>query len=69
MFGVRNSGDPTPSAERKRLYAIAERHGADFTEIRDANGTYRRWFEVVNRGEPFNSRTANAVMADVDGAK
>jgi len=65
MFGARNSDKPTPPAERKRLAAIAKRHGAEFIEIRDANRTYRRWFTCKNLGEPFDSAVARAVLADV----
>lgn len=47
---------------------IARRHGADHINYTEPDGRKRGWFACDNRGEPFNSRIAELVMADIDAA-
>ena len=57
---------------------IARRHGASLCNYTDAQckcghgckpyscpSSRRHWFACINRGEPFNSQAAAAVMADL----
>ena len=63
---------PTPQ-ESDRRQEIARRHGCDYVEINRAqaaspgiiNGNYKAWFETPNRGDPFNGRTAQAVVDEL----
>lgn len=50
--------------EYARVEAIAKSHYADFTNLNMPEGP-RFWFSCQNLGEPFNSRTAARVMAEV----
>ena len=45
---------------------IAKKHGADHINFTEPNGRERGWFAGPNRGEPFDSRLAHAVLADID---
>lgn len=45
---------------------IAKKHGADHINFTEPAGHTRGWFVGPNRGEPFNSRMASAVLADID---
>jgi hypothetical protein len=51
-----------------RADKIAERHGASHVNYTEPRGEKRGWFVCPNRGEPFDTRTAVAVMADIDAA-
>lgn len=66
IFGVANNWGRTAAWERERRHAIAERHGCEWTEIWDkASACWKSWFSCPNRGEPFDSQTADAVMREV----
>ena len=46
---------------------IAKRHGAWHVNYTDpGTGRRRGWFECHNRGEPFDRRTAAAVLSDIE---
>ena len=51
---------------------IAKKHGAwhiNYDEFRGPGQTEKRgWFACLNRGNPFDQATANAVMADIEAA-
>lgn len=47
---------------------IAAKHGAEHVNFTEPNGRERGWFSSPNRGEPFDSRLAAAVMSDIDRA-
>lgn len=47
---------------------IAKKHGAEHINFTEPTGHERGWFSGPNRGEPFDSRLASAVMADIDKA-
>ena len=47
---------------------IANKHGAEHVNFTEPTGRKRGWFAGPNRGEPFDSRLASAVMADIDRA-
>lgn len=47
---------------------IAKKHGATHVNFTEPTGRKRGWFSGPNRGEPFDSRLASAVMADIDKA-
>lgn len=49
----------------QRADEIAERRGAWLVNFTDPNGTKRHWFACKNKGEPFNGRTAAAVLDDL----
>jgi len=51
---------------RAQADRIAKRHGAMQVNHTEPGGRRRGWFECPNRGEPFDGRTAAAVMADID---
>ena len=55
--------------ERKRIDRILESHQADFVIYEEPNGELRYWFECENKGEPFDSWTANAVLKEVGEVK
>ncbi len=72
MFGMGAGWLPRKAA------AIARQHGADQVNYTDpqcrcghgcrageCRAARRHWFTVRNLGEPFNSRTAQAVLADL----
>ena len=66
IFGVSYRWGRTATWDRERRHDIAEQHGCDWTEIWDvASGRWKSWFSCPNRGEPFDSQTADAVMRDV----
>lgn len=70
LFGVSHNGGRTAGRERDRRQAIAARHGCEWTEIYDkSGGWWKSWFSCPNRGEPFDSQTADAVMRDVKEEK
>lgn len=56
-------GHLTAKADR-----IARRHGANHINYTDATGERRGWFVADNRGSPFDGRTADAVLADIEKA-
>ncbi len=47
---------------------IAKKHGAEHVNFTEPTGRERGWFAGPNRGEPFDSRLASIVMADIDKA-
>ncbi len=47
---------------------IARRHGARHINYTEPRGEKRGWFECANRGEPWDSATARAVLADIERA-
>ena len=47
---------------------IAKKHGAEHVNFTEPTGRERGWFAGPNRGEPFDSRLASVVMADIDKA-
>ena len=54
--------------DERRIDAIAQRHDAAFRVLRDDPGSplgFRTWFQCENRGAPFDSQTARAVLAAV----
>ncbi len=53
----------------KKAGQIAEKHGARLTNYTEPSGEKRHWFSCRNRGEPFDSSTANEVMAALQSAK
>lgn len=63
MFGV-SRAKPT-RAEASRMERIAKKHGAYLVEANVPGTGYQRWFCTQNLGEPFNSRTARAVLAEI----
>lgn len=50
----------------KRAAKIAKRHGAALVNYTEPNGMKRHWFESENRGEPFDSALARAVMVELE---
>jgi hypothetical protein len=65
----------------ERVRKIAAKHGADTVNYTDTAcicgkgcrphtcpQSRRHWFEIPNRGEPFNSRTEREVMAAIEQA-
>jgi hypothetical protein len=54
--------------DRRRVDAIAEKHGASFTNPRLPGDGDRYWFSGPNRGEPFDGQLARRVLAAVDAA-
>ena len=59
MFGV-GAGCVSDDLE-EQIDAIAREHGASFINARLPDGD-RHWFTCENRGAPFDSQTADAVM-------
>lgn len=57
------------ATERKRINKILESHQAEFVIYQEPNGELRYWFECENKGEPFDSWTATAVMKEVGQVK
>lgn len=62
----------------QRVAKIAQKHGATLVNYTDAQckcgygcrphsckASRRHWFAASNRGEPFNSRLAEAVLAEI----
>ena len=47
---------------------IAKKHGVEHVNFTEPTGRERGWFAGPNRGEPFDSRLASVVMADIDKA-
>lgn len=62
FFGL-HAGHLTARADR-----IARRHGAWHVNYTEPRGERRGWFACPNRGNPFDERTATAVMADIEAA-
>ena len=62
-FGV-GSHELTES-EQTRRWKIAVEHGAEFTFMRDTNGTPRYWFSCRNLGSPHDQLTERLVMAEM----
>jgi hypothetical protein len=56
------------SKEQKRIQLVAEKHEATFFTYEE-NGNFRYWFSCQNKGEPFDSWTATAVMKEVGQVK
>ena len=65
-FGVGRGAIPAKLA--KQVDAIAQKHGADFTNVKLPGEGYRYWFSCRNYGAPFDGATAKAVMADLEAA-
>ena len=66
MFGVSTHDGRTAGRERDRREAIAQRHGAAWTEIYDPpSGTWKSWFSCRNHGAPFDQQIEAAVMQEV----
>lgn len=65
MFGVGNGKISTRMGDR--IHRIAQKHGAFFTWADMGDGP-RYWFECKNRGEPFDSAIARAVLGAVSAA-
>jgi hypothetical protein len=66
MFGVAVHDGRTAGRERDRREAIAQRHGAEWTEIYDeSTGTWKSWFSCPNQGRPFDQQIEAAVMQEV----
>ena len=63
LFGVGN-GDVS-DREKSRVNRIAQKHGAAFVRYRGPEGHGRYWFSGPNRGEPFDSKMAQAVLQEV----
>lgn len=61
-FGV-HKGHLTAKAD-----AIAKRHDARHVNYTEPDGRRRGWFECRNLGNPFDQRTAAAVLGDIDAA-
>jgi hypothetical protein len=66
MFGVIRH-KPTKREERVRE-RIANKHGATFVRIKQADGGFLGGFSARNYGEPFNRSLAFAVLSDVNAA-
>lgn len=66
MFGV--SAVRPSRAAAKQMDRIAKRHGAYLVEATIPGTGYQRWFCCRNMGEPFNSRIAKDVLADIAAA-
>jgi hypothetical protein len=62
FFGL-HRGHLTAKADR-----IARKHGASHVNYTEPRGEKRWWFACRNRGEPFDSSTAKAVLADIEAA-
>lgn len=54
--------------ERRKIDAIAARHGASFVNPDLPGDGWSYWFSCPNRGEPFDRDTAHAVDADLERA-
>jgi hypothetical protein len=54
--------------EEKRIQRIAQEYEATFFTYEE-NGNFRYWFSCQNKGEPFDSWTANSVMKEVGRVK
>lgn len=65
MFGVSRE-KPTRAAAR-RMRRIAAKHGAVLVEATIPGTGYQRWYACRNRGEPFDSATARAVLDEIEG--
>lgn len=52
-------------AARRRIDAVAERHGCSFHNPTLPEGP-RYWFAGPNRGTPFDERMGTAVYADLE---
>ena len=67
MFGV-TWGLVSRRTERA-LDRIARKHGCGFVQaFRDGPDRPRSWFAGPNRGEPFDSESARAIIADAEAA-
>lgn len=64
FFGVKNG--KMDEAEQARRRRAAKKHNADFIYAELPEGP-RSWFACQNLGEPFDSETARAVMAELEG--
>jgi len=62
FFGLGDGYMPAAADE------VARKHGACLVNYTEPHGKRRHWFACPNRGEPFDSSTANAVMADIEAA-
>lgn len=62
FFGS-HKGHLTARADR-----IAAKHVAAHCNYTEPRGERRGWFACRNRGEPFDSATARAVLADIEKA-
>jgi len=65
IFGISHQ-EPT-RAQRKKMVAVAERHGAYLVEASLPGVGYQRWYCCQNLGEPFNACVERAVEEDVAG--
>jgi hypothetical protein len=62
IFGVTNG--KITKAEGRRRDKIARQHGGTFIgPVSIPGNSATGWFAIPNKGEPFNGRTANAIMA------
>jgi hypothetical protein len=65
------------AADARRWNRIAKKHGGRYVEVnrrRDSvlginHGQYQGWFEIPNRGAPFDAQTAAAVMEEIGNAR
>ena len=51
-----------------RVDKIARKHGAVHVNYTEPHGERRGWFACSNRGNPFDQRLAELVLADVEAA-
>ena len=62
MFGS-GKGHLSNRADR-----IARKHGATLVNYTEPRGEKRHWFAAKNRGNPFDERVRDAVLADLRAA-
>ena len=53
----------------RKANTIAHKHDAELVNYTEPNGQKRHWFNCQNMGEPFDSRTARAVMDELQTAQ
>lgn len=69
IFGVTPTPGPMPRDWIQRRARAARKFDCLFCQYRNGDGSYRHWFEASNKGEPFNTNTADAVMAELEGKR
>lgn len=61
IFGVTNS--KLTKTEGCRRDKIARQHGGNFVgPVNIPGNSAKGWFAIPNKGEPFNGRTAKAIL-------
>lgn len=63
LFGT--TTEKLTKKEGARRDRIAQKHGGNFVgPVAIPGNMTKGWFAIPNKGEPFNSRTAKAILAE-----